>query len=144
MSVPKKKLKRLREGEGLIVYENLAVVPRAYTIPANSTVLAEEPLEAMASIDPRQYTIVARSEWPLESVSNPLPGALTPAAIVEYRDLEVVVRAEVGESSWLVLNDTHFNGWEAFARRLAADSEFSTEDSREIIRVNGNFRGVLL
>jgi O-antigen/teichoic acid export membrane protein len=147
------KLKPLWNGEGLIVYENLAAVPRAYTIPLDTSLVSEEPLSAMERFDPRQYTIIASQDWPRDPPQTPVrapvrapsPGQFSPANIIAYDNLEVIVEADVDEPSWLILNDTYFTGWDAFIRRAEPpDSEPGQEAAQEITRVNGNFRGVVL
>ena len=43
------------EEGNLRVYENLAVAPRAYTLPQSQTAVVPDPLAAMSEFDPRQY-----------------------------------------------------------------------------------------
>jgi O-antigen/teichoic acid export membrane protein len=70
---------------------------------------------------------------------------LTAAEILNYGNIEVKVRASVEEPSWLVLNDTYFQGWDVFASSLdEAGVATGDEVELDIIRVNGNFRGVML
>jgi len=69
--------------------------------------------------------------------------SLTPAEILNYSNIEVKVRTSVDEPSWLVLNDTYFQGWDVYVRDLDQGSS-EEEQEAEIIRVNANFRGVLL
>jgi len=139
------KLKPAWQGEGLIVYENLASVARAYTISQSATTVVENALEAMQLQDPRQFVFVELDDW-----ADPFDGSaraqiLTPAEIVEYGDTEVKVRASVPEDSWLILNDTYFTGWDAFIRQTdTQDEETDKELQTDIVRVNGNFRGVRL
>ena len=144
-SIDLPKLKPLRTGEGLIVYENLAAVPRAYTIPMDSSLVIEDPLSAMERFDPRQYTLIASQDWSRDPTQSPSPGEFSPANIIAYDNLEVIVEAVVDEASWLILNDTYFTGWDAFIRRAELPgSEPGQEVAQEITRVNGNFRGVIL
>ena len=131
------KLQRVWEGERLRVYENLAVAPRAFTLPQTATVRTPDPLERMAAFDPRQYVLVAAAT----EESDATPAALAPAEMVAYGSIEVIVRAAVDEPSWLVLADNYAPGWDAFVRPLAADG---AETETEITRVDGNFRGVRL
>jgi O-antigen/teichoic acid export membrane protein len=139
------KLKPVWQGEGLIVYENLASVPRAYTISQSATAVVENALEAMKLQDPRQFVFVEQDD-----LADPIDGSgraqnLAPAEIVEYGDIEVRVRANVPEESWLILNDTYFTGWDAFIRQTdTQDEETNQEQQTDIVRVNGNFRGVKL
>ncbi|MEJ2749451.1 MAG: flippase, partial [Anaerolineae bacterium] len=157
------KLKLAWEGEGLRVYENLAVAPRAYTLPASSGILVEDALAAMTELDPRQYVVVAEEDWPSDRTvpehASPrsLPGGASsntysPATIEEYSNIQVVVSTEIAEVSWLILNDSYFPGWKAYERLYVpsdAPEEVknaveNAELERKIYRVNGNFRGVWL
>ncbi|MGB3715501.1 MAG: oligosaccharide flippase family protein [Candidatus Promineifilaceae bacterium] len=137
------KLKPVWQGEGVIVYENLAVAPRAYTLPQRATLVVDDALQAMRSQDPRLYAIVERVDWPFPTPQNVEGQYLVPAEIVDYGNIEVKIRAAVDEPSWLLLNDTYFPGWDAYARDLAGSGD-GEEEELEVIRVNGNFRGVLL
>ncbi|MGW8318512.1 MAG: oligosaccharide flippase family protein [Candidatus Promineifilaceae bacterium] len=137
------KLKEVWSGEGLVVYENLAAVPRAYTIPAAATLVAEDALGASATYDPRQYVIVEAQDWSDEVSGPATPQELVPAEVTAYESIEVKVQAAVDQPSWLVLNDTYFQGWDAYVRSLDQPAN-GTEEEVALIRVNGNFRGVLL
>jgi O-antigen/teichoic acid export membrane protein len=142
------KLQLVWTGEGLHIYENLAVAPRAYTLPRSSTVVAEDALAALTAFDPRQYVVVERRDWPSSSAppmatsQSPAPRAYVPANVDRYGNIEVRVTAEVADPAWLVLNDSYFPGWKAYVRPFAgAETE---EKEVNITRVNGNFRGVML
>jgi O-antigen/teichoic acid export membrane protein len=135
------KLEQVWQDEDLRVYENLAVVPRAYTISLNATAVEADPLTAMERLDPRQYVLVEEKRWPKTTPLPTLPDQLAPAEIVDYGNIEVIVRASVNEPSWLVLNDTYFQGWDAYLLSLDPGGD---EQKVDIQRVNGNFRGVQL
>ncbi len=137
------KLVPVWEGDGVIVYENLAVAPRAYTLPQSATLVVDDALQAMQSRDPRQFAIVEAQDWPFSAARSVEGQSLTPAEIVDYGNIEVKIRARVEEPSWLVLNDTYFQGWDAYVTDLD-DTASDEEQELDIIRVNGNFRGVLL
>ena len=137
------------EGEGVRVYENLGVAPRAYTLPATQTTVVSDSLSAMATYDPRQFVVIEAGDISSESqglntLTNLQSSASTlqPAEIMANGNIEVIVQTAVGEPSWLILNDSYFPGWKAFVKPAGAAAE--AEQEREIIRVNGNFRGVLL
>ncbi len=132
------------QGDGLIVYENLDAVPRAYTIEQSASVLSDDVYGAMQTYDPRQYVIVNQNDWPSERSEVVLPGNLAAANIAHYSNVEVTVRATTNEASWLVLNDTYFQGWDAFIQPVAGEEATGDEHEVDIIRVNGNFRGVRL
>jgi len=128
------------EDEAVRVYENVGAMGRAFTLPASATVVADDVAEALRTYDPRHFVII---ESPLESaISNLQPAMLIPQSITRYTINEVSVDASVSEASWFVLADSYFPGWKAFVRPWGADEE--TEQQVEIVRVDGNFRGVLL
>ena len=140
------------QGEGVRIYENLAVAPRAYTHPGG--IIVDDALAAMTEFDPRQYVIINEADRSSDRVifhqSSPIQ--LTPASIEAYSNREVVVSAYASQSIWLILNDSYFPGWRAYkslyvspeapeeVKRAVAD----TEVERKILRVNGNFRAVAI
>lgn len=142
------KLQLAWEGEGLRVYENLAVAPRAYTLPLNATVTADNALTAMTTYDPRQFVVMniadctVCTERGIAGFAAPTPGQYVAATINGYTNREVVVQTAVSTTSWLILNDSYFPGWKAYGR--PADGTEADEVELTINRVNGNFRGVLL
>ncbi|MCB9446306.1 MAG: oligosaccharide flippase family protein [Ardenticatenaceae bacterium] len=137
------KLKLAWEGESLRVYENLAVAPRAYTLPLTSTAVTDDPLAAMTKYDPRQFVVAETGDWRLETnLQPPVSGLQSPVSIDEYKNIQVVASAKVAEPSWLILNDSYFPGWKAWVRPYNGTE--ADEQEVEITRVNGNFRGVLL
>ncbi len=139
------KYEEVWQGEGLRVYENLAVAPRAFTLPQTATAVVEDALLAMNDLDPRQYVVIEAADFPVRSAlpaAVPAAAALQPAHIAGYGNIEVLVEAAVTEPSWLLLNDSHLPGWKAFRRPLSAAEEEEIE--LPITRVNGNFRGVEL
>ncbi|VAW31148.1 hypothetical protein MNBD_CHLOROFLEXI01-3602 [hydrothermal vent metagenome] len=129
------------QGEGVRIYENLAVAPRAYTLPSSATAVSDNALTAMTTqYDPRQFVNIEDKEP--RSLRPPLSGKYRPAKITAYANHEVVVQTAVSESSWLILNDSYFPGWKAFVRPLPGSDDEEVETP--ITRVNGNFRGVPL
>ncbi len=135
------KLSLVWEGEGLFVYENLAAVPRAYTLPLSATRVTADVLAAMQAHDPRQFVFVAADDWPAQETEGEAEaGSLTPAEVLAFSNLEVIVAAVVDEPAWLVLNDSFFPGWDAYVRPAGSEAELETP----VVRVNGNFRGVML
>ncbi|MCO5206496.1 MAG: oligosaccharide flippase family protein [Anaerolineae bacterium] len=136
------KLQEVWRGEDVIVYENLAVVPRAYTIPHSAALFVDEALPLMAQEDPRTTLFVEGRDPGFERVLKRSPAPLTQATATNNGNLEVVVAASVDEPSWIVLNDSYAPGWKAFVR--PADGGESDEQEVAVYRVNGNFRGVFL
>jgi O-antigen/teichoic acid export membrane protein len=137
------KFRPVWEGEGLVIYENLAVAPRAYSLPQTATAVVPDALAAMTGLDPRNYVVVETTDLVEEGLIAPaLPAELKPAIIDSHRNNEVIVSASAELPVWLILNDSYFPGWRAFIRPVGGDEE--DEQEAPIIRVNGNFRGVRL
>lgn len=132
------KLRPVWEGEGVVIYENLAAAPRAYTLPQTAEVRTPDALAALAEYDPRQFVVV-EAGGPAHDAQ---PGELRPAIIESSTNNQVVASATVAEPAWLVLADSYFSGWRAYVRPAGAGEE--AEKEVEITRVNGNFRGVRL
>ncbi|RMG93557.1 MAG: hypothetical protein D6706_15110 [Chloroflexi bacterium] len=130
------------EGEGLRVYENLDVAPRAYLLPQSSTAVSANVLADLTRYDPRQYVLVETADWPHTSSTTPVPGQLQPATIDEYRRIQVTISAQTSEPAWLILNDSYFPGWKAFIRPFGSSENEETQVP--LYRVNGNFRGIEL
>jgi O-antigen/teichoic acid export membrane protein len=129
------------QDDAVRVYENLGVMPRAFTLPTSATVETDDFATAVQSYDPRNYVIVETEISNLQSpISNPATAAAQP--VITYTNNEVFVNATVSEPSWLVLADSTFPGWKAFVRPQGAGE--GDETKVEIHRVNGTFRGVML
>jgi O-antigen/teichoic acid export membrane protein len=126
------------QGEGVTIYENLAAAPRAYVLPQSAEVHAPDALATLRQFDPRQFVVIETNE----TGKSPQPGQLRPATISEATNNQVVVDAAADESSWLILSDSYFPGWRAYARPAGSGDE--EEQEVEIARVNSNFRGVRL
>ena len=147
-------------GEGVRIYENTAVAPRAYTLPLFAAVTTNNPLSAMTTqYDPRQYVVMhiddcnVCTERGISEFSSPTASNYIEAQIIHYTNREVIVQTKIAtltELSWLILNDSYFPGWRAYeslfvppdapegVKRAIAE----TEAEKTVIRVNGNFRGV--
>jgi O-antigen/teichoic acid export membrane protein len=127
------------EGEGVRIFENLGVAPRAYTLPASSLVVVDDALVALTEYDPRRHVIVERGDLTGLGEANDYMSA----DVVAHGNIEVVVTATVDQPSFLILNDSYFPGWKAFVTPLN-DGDDRDEFEAPISRVNGNFRGVPL
>ncbi|MCB8938627.1 MAG: oligosaccharide flippase family protein [Ardenticatenaceae bacterium] len=138
------------QGEGVRIYENAAVAPRAYTLPLTATAVSDDSLAAMTTqFDPRQFVNVETGDWRLETISvsslqspTSSPSPYQPATVTAYTNREAVLETAVTEPSWLILNDSYFPGWKAWIRPSTAPDDEEIEVP--ITRVNGNFRGVML
>ncbi len=145
--IPLPKYKLVYQDESVRVYENLGVVPRAFTLPVQATLVAPN-VESIGEIiqqhDPRFYAIVeqdfvANIPYPTDT---PTPATYQAQTVVDYRRNEVLIEATVDGPAWLVFTDTYFPGWKAFVRPLGAHED--AEREVPIARIAGNFRGVLL
>ena len=144
------KLQEVWQGEGLHVYENLAVAPRAYTLPIEATAVVPNALAAMTTdYDPRKFVIIEQgSAYPVAQLPNylitqaPVSGQPVSASVMDNSNREVIVQTAVSTPSWLILNDSYAPGWKAFVR--PADGSEDDEQEIAVHLVNGNFRGVLL
>jgi O-antigen/teichoic acid export membrane protein len=118
------------------VYENLGALPRAFVMPTGCEIVTADPLAALRQHDPRTRVIV---ETPNEAGATDATSSCTyqPAAIVDYRSNDVLVKANTAQPGWLVLADTYFTGWQAF--EVHADH---SETELPIVRADGNFRAV--
>ncbi len=144
VEIPNPKYDQVYQDEAVRVYENLAVMPRAYTLPLSATMATDDLATVVQSYDPRRYVILDAGEGvqAFGLAGDPQPAEPAPHTVTGYTINEVEVRVQTGEPSWLVLADTYFPGWKAFVRPVGAGPEVETEV--DIYRVNGNFRGVRL
>ncbi|MCB0012545.1 MAG: flippase, partial [Anaerolineales bacterium] len=132
------------EGEGVRIYENLAVMPRAYTIARTATAPVADFQEAVAQYDPRQYVLVEATAG-TATATDVQSGQPQPAEVLARGNIELIALAEIVEPSWLILNDTYAPGWRAFVRPVdTAGEPLADEQELPITLVNGNFRGVQL
>jgi O-antigen/teichoic acid export membrane protein len=129
------------EDDAVRVYENLGAMARAFTLPASATVETDDFGSTVQTYDPRSYVIVEPGTSNLGSQARQ-PAASSEQPVTSYTDNEVFVDATVSEPSWLILADSYFPGWKAFARPQGTGEEGETEI--QVHRVNGTFRGVQL
>jgi len=138
------KYRLVYQDKAVRVYENLTVLPRAFTLPATAAVVVADVAKGLRTYDPHRYVVL---EAGCSSLDHPASSIQHPASSIEqrvssYTINEVLVDATVSESSWLVLTDSYFPGWRAFVRPQGTGED--REQEVEIARVDGNFRGVLL
>jgi hypothetical protein len=95
------------------VYENRAVMPRAFLLDRARVVGADEALAAVtaADFDPRAAVLLEDPASPrLPSSPGGSPGAAEVTTVSANR---VVVRAHAERAAYLVLTDTNYPGWQA-------------------------------
>jgi len=141
VEIPNPKYQLVYQDDAVRVYENLAVMPRAYTLPLLAAMEPDDLASVVQDHDPRNYVILDPGMYPLDFYA-PQPGTATAQNVTRYTINEVEVDVQTDGAEWLVLTDSYFPGWKAFVR-----PQGSGEDAEEqvlIYRVNGTFRGVLL
>jgi len=141
VEIPNLKYRLVYRDDAVLVYENLAVMPRAYTMPLLAALETDRLAEVVQHYDPRNYVILDAGAFPLDSYA-PRPATATAQTVTRYTINEVVVDVQAGEAGWLVLADSYFPGWKAFVRPQGAGED--AEQQVTLYRVNGNFRGVRL
>ena len=118
------------------IYENLAVLPRAYVVH-QAQVVADEAvaidLLKSGQVDPAtRWLRLAQDNEPLGSISAGQPAPQDKTTITHYSGERVAVEVNLESPGWLILTDTYYPGWQA------------TVDGQpvEIFRANLNFRAV--
>ncbi len=126
------------EGE-MRIYENKGAMPRAFTLPAGSVVYTQDVSQAVRQYDPRYYVIL---DGVPGASADPVRGKPQAARISRYTHNEVFIDVDLDAPGWLILTDSYFAGWKAFARPFGGQE--SDEVELEIARHSGNFRAVYL
>ncbi len=151
VEIPLPRYRLVYEDEAVKVYENLGVMPRAFTLPRSATLVVptqEAVGEAIRRYDPRFYLIADEETLPgaLRPTEEAQPADPRPQSIVAYGLDQVVVEAEVDGPSWLVLGDAYFPGWKAFVSpaEVPVEEAQALEEEVPIVRATGNFRAVPL
>lgn len=124
------------------IYRNEGAAPRAFTLPLTAARHSADPLDSLRALDPRQWVVVDDPAAPHTAGELASPAALSPAEVVTYTANEVELTARVAEESYLVLADSYYPGWLAYIRPAGASPQ--SEEQTQILRVDGNFRGVVL
>ncbi|MBI4769333.1 MAG: polysaccharide biosynthesis C-terminal domain-containing protein [Chloroflexi bacterium] len=125
------------------IYRNETAMPRAFTLPLESTFPTDDFGAAVQKADPRRYAFVASKEWAPDSApGKPADPAPVNDGDIRYSPNEVFITTAVNEPSWLVLADSYSPGWKAFVRLQGGGD--ADEKEVEITLVDGNFRGVQL
>ncbi|MCB9076779.1 MAG: oligosaccharide flippase family protein [Anaerolineaceae bacterium] len=152
------------------VYENTDALPRAFVVHEEMPI-GDDLDFALRSLNPRQQIILdgETNDLGRDLVPEDTAVAIPTASSVEISDYtpnEVQLTVRVNQPGWLVLADTYFPGWRAYAQlepttdRQPPTAELSTshlsispspdrqsppsEIELTIHRANGNFRAVYL
>ncbi|MBN1486056.1 MAG: oligosaccharide flippase family protein [Anaerolineae bacterium] len=150
--IPLPKYRQVYQDEAVRVYENLGVMPRAFTLPQAATLVVpgvDAIGDVMQQYDARMFAIVEADaagwigERPaLDGYGAPQPAQYQSQAITSYQPDQVLIDVQVGQPAWLILADSYFVGWKAFVQPAGDDD--AQEEELSIARVAGNFRGVQL
>ncbi|NLE45952.1 MAG: oligosaccharide flippase family protein [Chloroflexi bacterium] len=135
------KYRQVYQDESVRVYENLAVMPRAFTLPRSAGIVADDVADALRTHDVRHYVILESADAVPAAVRATAADA-APQSIVNYAPNELIVHADAAIPSWLVIADSYDLGWKAFIRPQGSGDEL--EQQVEVWRVDGAFRGVSL
>lgn len=126
------------------IYENLDVLPRAFVVTEAQTA-ATDLASLLPSLNPHEQVLLDGEQInpghdlsPAEA--GPLSAARPGVQIARYTNNEVFITARLDSAGWLVLADSYFTGWKAYAQAVNAAEE--TEIT--IHRANGAFRAVFL
>ncbi|MEM7030119.1 MAG: oligosaccharide flippase family protein [Chloroflexota bacterium] len=130
------------------IYENLDALPRAFFV-SNALTRIDDLGHALRSLNPRETVILdgafinsGRDLTPKDAQS---PANVHQVTISRYENNQVILDAQVIDETWLVLADSYFPGWKAYARPNIDDPDnISDEIEITIHRANGNFRAVKL
>jgi len=122
--------------QGVWIYENPNVLPRAYVSHHVETVTDEEALARLRNkdFDPWHSVLVPLPVSPeLQALTEtPRLSSISPASVVEYSPHKVIVDVQTAAPGILVLSDAWYPGW------------YSTVDGQDadILRINHALRGV--
>jgi hypothetical protein len=99
------------QGEGLYIYENKEVLPRAFVV-YSSRIMTDEETEAEIrsdTFDPREFVILAQGRQ-----LNGNDASIKSANITEYGANRLRIKVENKKPGYLVISDTYYPGWKAF------------------------------
>ncbi|MBN1660233.1 MAG: oligosaccharide flippase family protein [Anaerolineae bacterium] len=152
--IPNDDYRLVYEGE-LNIYQNVDAMPRAFALPTTAVEWVEPATvaEHLSTFDPRRTILLdgttagPNTEYPTSERDYPLH----PARIATYSANTVFVDVEMLAAGWLVLTDSYFPGWKAYASPLMEGAgmpgpgdEPENETELQIVRADGNFRAVYL
>jgi O-antigen/teichoic acid export membrane protein len=133
------------QDDAVLIYENLGVMPRAFTLPLSSTARYDGDFAgAAAQYDVRGTVLVDEANIPSELNDQAAgePGTFAPASITVYTPNELWIDVDVKAESWLVIADSYYPGWRAWIRPFEGGDD--QEQETTVWLVDGNFRGVVV
>jgi hypothetical protein len=119
--------------QGVWIYENPNVLPRAYVVHRTQVMPDQAMLEALTDPDVKRnlWTTVLLEE-PLPDLANAPSHSTSKTRITQYKPHKVELEVDISAPGLLVLSDAHYPGW-----RVAVDGERA-----QLLRVNYALRGV--
>lgn len=120
------RIRDLNRDGSVYVYENLGVLPRAFTIPL--AIAVPDPVAALGDADLRRTVLL---ENPVRS--NGI-GEMTTAEIVSYTSNRVTISTQRDSPGYLILGDMWYPGWRAFDNGAEVP----------VLKANGGIRAVPL
>jgi hypothetical protein len=108
----------IREANGMVILENMRVLPRAWLVPKVESAESAEILrqirgESDRTFDPRASALV-EAEAPLVPIlDSGAPAAGDAVQIVSYRPNEIVFATRNAAAAFLVVSEIYYSGWEA-------------------------------
>jgi hypothetical protein len=116
------------------LYENAAVLPRAFLVRRVRRVAPESLLEHLKYLDPSEEALISDPVPPGWPTRPPLTGALPPVRVAELAPHRVRLETSVAEPALLILSDTYAPGWQAWDNGRPVS----------IVRADHALRGVFL
>ena len=125
------------------IYENLDALPRAFFVAEEEILSREQLLKRLPALEPTEAVWLETT--PTADDRAALAGGrgtvtYKPADAVQVTPNEVLVDVSTDGAGWLVLADSYFPGWKAYARPRGGTED--VEEERTIYRADGNFRAV--
>jgi O-antigen/teichoic acid export membrane protein len=132
---------RLVYDDEVLIYENERVLPRAFVVPRGQVLPRAQVLASLSHFDPTQVVLLeANGEQEVDATRNTQHAILSNSVpITRYTPNQVELDVS-GAAGWLVLADSFFPGWKAYATVAGQPGE----QELTIWRADGNFRAVKL
>ena len=122
------------------IYENEDALPRAFVVPEAKRLPRDQVLGSLADFDPTRVVLLEETaDSPSQPPSARGTGEPGKVSITRYTPNQVELDVS-GAAGWLVLADSYFPGWKAYATVAGQPGE----QELTIERADGNFRAVQL
>jgi O-antigen/teichoic acid export membrane protein len=138
-AIPNATWQEIYRDDGVAVYENREVGPRALIIPEAQVVAAGA--QPLLEADLRHTLFI---EEPPDDANALVPSSpqVAEARISRATANDLFVDVNISDRGWLLLADAYFPGWKAYVRPFGTDE--SSEMELDIQRANGALRAVYL